>query len=74
MALPILDHNVEVFDDSIDFFEIFAASFLGLDIQRTTERDHIPQITNMTGRQLRIFGLFENSFPNLHQLVSTRVA
>ena len=67
MALPILDHNVEVFDDGIDFFEVFAASFLGLDIQGTTERDHIAQITNLSRGGL-FFGLLEYGIPDLGKL------
>ena len=49
-CLPILDHKVEFFHDGIDFLEIFAASFLRFEIQCATEGDHIPQVTNMTGR------------------------
>jgi hypothetical protein len=44
--LPILDHQVELFDEAVDFFEIFTTALFGFDIEGATERDHVAEVTN----------------------------
>ena len=43
---PILDHQIELVDETIDFFEIFATALLGFDIEGAAKGDHVAQVTN----------------------------
>jgi hypothetical protein len=56
---------MKFFEKAIDFFEIFAAAFLRFQIQGAAQGDHIAQIANLSGRQMRIFGLREDGIPDL---------
>ena len=49
--LPILDHQLELFHQGIDFFQIFPAPFLRLEIQGATKRNHVAEIAHVCGRQ-----------------------
>jgi hypothetical protein len=66
--LPILDHQLKFFHQGIDFFQIFAASFLGSEIQCAAKGNHIAKITNLGGRQGGVFGLLKDGIPDLSQL------
>ena len=45
-SLPILDHQLKLFHQGVDLFEIFAAPFLRFEIQGATKGDHVAQITD----------------------------
>jgi hypothetical protein len=43
---PLVDHQVELVDEGVDFFEILAATFFGFDIESATECDHVAEVTD----------------------------
>ena len=43
---PIVDHQSELVDKAVDFFEIFTTSLFGFDIEGATERDHVAEVTD----------------------------
>jgi hypothetical protein len=45
-SLPVLNHQIEFVDETVDFLEIFAAAFFRFDIEGATEGDHIAQVAN----------------------------
>ena len=45
-ASPILNHQIELVDEAIDFFEIFTTPLFWFDIERATKSDHVAQVTD----------------------------
>ena len=43
---PIVDHQVELIDEGVDFFEIFTTALFGFDIEGATERDHVAEVAD----------------------------
>ena len=43
---PIVDHQVELVDKGVDFFEIFTTTLFRFDIEGATERDHVAEVTD----------------------------
>ena len=43
---PIVDHQIELVDEAVDFFEIFTTPLFGFDIEGATERDHVTEVTD----------------------------
>jgi hypothetical protein len=43
---PILNHQIELVDEAVDFLEIFTTAFLRFDIERATKSDHVAQVTD----------------------------
>jgi hypothetical protein len=66
--LPILDQDLKLIQESVDLLEIFAASFLRFQIQGPAKGDHVPEITKLRGRRVRIFSLLEDDIPECGQL------
>jgi hypothetical protein len=44
--LPIVDHQVELIDEGIDFFEILTPTLFWFDVESATECDHVAEVTN----------------------------
>ena len=73
--LPVLDHQDEFFQQGIDFFKIFSATFFGFEVQSATESNHISQIADFS-RPARSAFLACSSTASLMwaNCLSTRVA
>lgn len=65
---PITDHEMELFNEGLDFLEIFAAPLVRLEIQRAAKGDHVAQVANLGWGDIWIFGLLEHCIPELGQL------
>jgi hypothetical protein len=65
---PVTDHQMEFFDEGLDFFEIFATTLIRFQIQGAAQSDHVAEIANFGGLQVRVFDLFEHSIPELGQV------
>jgi len=45
-GLPILNHQIELVDKAVDFFEIFTTALFRFDIERATKSDHVAQVAD----------------------------
>jgi hypothetical protein len=62
---PVTDHEMELLDEGLYLFEIFAPSFVWLEVEGSTKCDHVAEIPDLGGRKIRILDLFEHSVPDL---------
>ena len=46
LGLPVLDHQIELVDKTVDFFKIFTTALFGFDVERATKSDHVAQVTD----------------------------
>jgi len=67
-SLPILDHQLKLFHQGVDLFEIFAAPFLRFEIQGATKGDHVAQVAHVRGGQFGRFRLVKDGIPDQGQL------
>jgi hypothetical protein len=62
---PVADHKMELLDQGLYLFEIFATPFVRLEVEGSTKCDHIAKIPDLGGWEIRILNLFEYSVPDL---------
>ncbi|HEY8899293.1 MAG TPA: hypothetical protein VIM61_02700 [Chthoniobacterales bacterium] len=63
-ASPIFDQHRQVSDERIDFFEILAAAFFGLDGEFAQQRKHVAEVAKLRGRDLFAGSFCSDGFPH----------